>query len=300
MSTSSSSPNKGLTGRPVKGVTNYTIGKRPHRTDGTSRTDEPFLKDGIHITLRAEKGLTNPKFLVTPFRFQCPPLNQFDRPLSVPWPVFETLSADERSRPQGAALRQWTFDTLFVWDHEPFVVWTGSSAKKPNAANGIFEPQEFIAELDTIAEKNVIFRLAVSQPSVWGATALVNSLAVITAVQPTQKAGEVGTEYLTITFQQFRDLTVGNRRRHSASKGAHSYSVQQGDTLHEIARKQLGHPSEWRRIAAVNGITNVGANDAAALAAWLKAHHRTTLKIPAQKKAEHRPKGKSPETGIKF
>jgi len=260
--------------------------------DGSWRPDVPFdTQEGIRVTLRAEKGVTDPDYLKVPFRFQCPPLSAFTRPLSVPWPTFETLSAMERSRPQGAALRIWQFDTMFVWDHEEWVIWTGAQhahghgKNRVNARSGVFEPQLFLRELEEIATHNVIFRLVVDEPVVW-AQSLINSLAVITGVTPTIKSGESTTEYVTMVLQEFRDLTVGQPGRSAATSVGNpsTVKVSSTDTLYELARKLLGKPSDWRRFAAINGISNVNPNDPGALSAWMAAHHKATLKVPPQQK----------------
>lgn len=259
---------------------------------GTYRSDVGFdHADGSKITLRAEKGITDEKVLTTPFRFQCPPIGELERPLSSPWPTFATLSAGQRSRPEGAALEIWQLETLFMWDYEPFVVWTGTSANQPNAVNGVFEPQLFIEELKAIAEADAIFRLVIEDPNIWGAYQLVNSLATLTGVIAKQKAGEVGTEYMTLTFQQFREIELNQqgRRRKSATDRERTYLVKTSDTLAEIARRELGRPSEWRRIAGANGIKGVHSNDAQGLQLWLLAHHKTTLKIPAIPRHAKRP-----------
>jgi hypothetical protein len=302
-------PGQGQTQPTSKYPTSTQSGKKS-ASDGSNRQNVGFDKDGgIRVTLRAEKGVTADGILKTPFRFQCPPLNEFTRPLLAPWNPFETLSAREQSRPQGASLRQWQFDTLFVWDNEPFVVWKGTDQRPANAKNGFFEPQAFIAELEAIAEANGIFRLLADEPKIWSKP-IVNSLATLTGVSPTQKAGEIGTEYVTVTFQQYRELTAdGTRRARSGSTpGAGSsggsggpspghgagvmpvaYRVLSTDSLYDVARKQMGSPSDWRNVAALNGITNVSASDAGQLQAWMQAHHKTTLLLPPKVKHSSTP-----------
>jgi hypothetical protein len=259
---------------------------------GSYRPDVGFAKtDGIKVTLRAEKGITTKKYLTVPFRFQAPPINELERPLSAPWPTFETLSDGQRSRPEGAALEVWTLETLFYWDYEQWMVWTGTADTNPNAVNGVFEPQLFIKELKEIAKANAIFRFVMEDPTVWGSQPLVNALATLTGVAPKQKPGEVGTEYLTLTVQEFKEIELlqQKRSRKSDNDRERKYQVKTTDTLVEIARHEMGRPSAWREIAKANGITGVHSNDAAALQQWLKTHHKTEIIIPAIPRHAQRP-----------
>lgn len=287
-------------GRTEHGKKPATKPKPTASTAGGYRGSAGFTgADGARITLSAVKGLTPSKFLTTPFRFQCPPLNELERALVAPWPVFETLSAGERSRPQGAALEVWTIETLFHWDYEPFMVWTGSDASgTPNATNGVFEPQLFIAELKAIAHANVIVRLVLEDPVVWGPKALINSLATLTGVAPKQKPGEVGSEYLTLTVQEFREITLEQqKRRRSQNDHERKVKPKKTDTLADLARHEMGRPSDWRLIAKANGIEGVDSGSASQLQTWLKKHHKTQLVIPATPRHAARPTVRSTSSG---
>jgi len=292
---SSSSPHKGSVkagqGAAKTGARAITHEPKANSKDGTYRSDAPFRSTaGLRVTLSAVRGITTPGYLTVPFRFQCPPIADLQRDLETPWPSYQTLSLGARSRSQGASLQQWPVSTLFVWDNESFVVWTGTHSHHPNAVNGVFEPQLFIEELEHIAHGNLIFRLVIANPVIWGARTMVSSLANIVSMQPRQPVGEIGTEYMVITFQEFREVTIGESRRSNPNFQAHTYQTKTTDTLYDIARKELGKASDWRRIAAANGIKNVNPSDIGALQDWLLKHHKTSMRVPTVRRHEAKPK----------
>lgn len=252
--------------------------------DGTWRSRRSFNGEaGLKITMRAEKGITDDKVLKVPFRFQVPVMGDFSRPYRFNWSTYDTLRLGQRPRPQGRQLLELSIDTLLLdvaatAGSTGVVVWDGTA-----------DPQKMLTELrwimgDLPGSEAQVFRLTVSQDAVWGPHMLVNGLAALTALTPTQKSQEVGSEYVSATFLEIPDdLAVGQKQR-PTKKGPASHRLADGDTLYEIAKNsQLRRASAWRQVADANGIKGVSPGDADELKAWAKRHHKKTLKIPAAK-----------------
>jgi hypothetical protein len=97
--------------RPVAAPNTFSGGKT---SDGTWRPDQPFSGDGLKVTLRAAHGVTDPKVLKVPLRFQAPVTDDFSRAFSFPWSTYDTLRAGQRSRPMGAELLSIPVATLLM------------------------------------------------------------------------------------------------------------------------------------------------------------------------------------------
>jgi hypothetical protein len=258
-----------------------------HASDGSARPDIGFSGDGLRITMRFERGVTRGDVLAVPFRFQVPVINDFVRSYVFTWATYDTLRSGQRSRPQGRQLQQLPIDTMLM--DQP----TADATSKVVVWRGATDPQDLIRELLGIAgmlpgREPQPFRLVVDQPAVWGSTPLINSLATLTALQATQKSGEVGTEYLSATFLEYDETQVGRNQQASggqrpAQHGDTKYTLRAGDTLYSIATHSHFHQaSAWKKIAGANGISGVSASSATELAAWAKRHHKTAITIPAK------------------
>lgn len=276
----SSRPRRGAVA--VAGTVALRRAKAARSKNGRWRPDRPFdHDDGIKITMRRERGVTEGDVLRVPFRFQVPSLGELTRSYRYQWSTYDTLSLGQRSRPIGQQLLELSVNTMLLDDAsadaaEGIVVW-----------NGVADPQAMINELRWImgqapGSEPQIFRLVLNQPAVWGDTPLINMLACLTSLDVTEKPDEIGTEYLSATFLQFKEDEVGRKQR-PQKHGASKHKLRAGDTLYEIAKKSHFHqPSAWKKIAKANGITGVSPNDADELKAWAKRHHKTELKIPAK------------------
>lgn len=281
-------PNRGQVSGPISGTTSASAlaaararGRRDAVRNGSWRPDRRFAgADGIKISLRHEKGVTTGDVLRVPMRFQGPVLNDFARPYLFNWATFSTLRLGERSRPDGRQLLAPSIDTILMDGptsdaSSGIIVWDGPHS-----------PQRVIRELlwimgYTRGATAQVFRLVIDQPAVWGAEPLINMLATLNAMTPTQKSGSVGTEYVSLGFLEFAEDTAGRKQRPSAS-GSGTHTLRAGDTLYEIAKNSTFRAaSAWRVIAHANGITGVSPSSASELAAWAKRHHKTELTIPA-------------------
>jgi hypothetical protein len=257
-------------------------------TDGTWRPDTPFLTtDGLKVTMRRAAGLTPKGILDVPMRFQAPPLGAFPRPYRFNWATFDTVSGGQHSRPMGAQLLDLRIDTLLmdrlvadattgvvVWDDAP-------------------DPQRVLEELRFIAGADddrkgpaAPFRLVVNQPAVWE-DPVVDMVATLTGVEPSQQPGEIGTEYLSLSFLEYPELKAGRQHRNEQPAKDHKVSLGKDD-LYELAKRYLHSPSKWREIAKANGITGVSPGSESDLATWMRRHHKRSLRIPS-----HTPRGRA-------
>jgi len=95
-----------------------------------------------------------------------------------------------------------------------------------------------------------------------------------------QKAGEVGTEYLDLTFLQFSEDELARHRQARADEKTRYHDLRSGESLYDLARLYYHQPSAWRRIAEANGIKGVSASSDAELHKWAARHHKRRLRIP--------------------
>lgn len=97
---------------------------------------------------------------------------------------------------------------------------------------------------------------------------IINSLVYVSANHSTFRGGEPGDVYFDVSFRTWREMKV---RKSAAAAGASSaasatvrsdtkpvpkvYTVQAGDTLSSIAKRELGSSSEWSAIYEKNKTT---------------------------------------------
>lgn len=264
-------------GQSAQPVTGTALGGRT--SDGSWRPDTPFASaSGLKLTMRRAENLTPSGVLVSPLRFQVPLMNEFGRAHRFNWSTLDTLSAGQRSRPMGAQLLELSMETMLM-DRlaaeatSGLVVW--GDAPSPQR---VIDELRFIAGVDRDRRgKAAPFRLVVNQPAVWR-NPLVDVVATLQAITVTQKPGHVGTEFIALSFLEYREGDTGRQRVHR--KASRKHKLVTGDTLYKLARDLLHRASDWREIAKANGITGVSARDAGELAAWAKRHHKSTLTIP--------------------
>lgn len=254
--------------------------RREFAHSGEWRDAGDFEGAGLKVTLRRAKGLTDPRVLKVPLRFQVPPLGDLAREWSYEWAKFTTLRKGERSRPQGSPLQTLDVSTMLMdavaqSDAMGVVVW-------PHAP----EPQRVLRELRWImgeAQKSLAtpFRLTISEAAVWDEF-LVNGTYVLARVRATQKQTR-GTEYVDLGFEQYDRLDAEQRAQGSRRERRQDqwHRLRAGDDLYEIAKRYLRAPSKWEVIAKANGIPrSVAPGSEANLAAWARRHDRRALKIP--------------------
>jgi hypothetical protein len=242
--------------------------------DGSYRPNRPFRGEGMQVTLRRVKGQTRAGFLAHPFRFQTGPLDTLTREGERGWDTYTAIEDGEFPFSSGKKLRRPSFTVLLHDLAADWQVWNGS-----------FDVQRMIRELEGIKENDVRFRLTIGQPALWGSTPLSSMMAVLTNVRSEQRGGEVGSEYVTLEFMQWRTQTLqapGGTSRARSSDDARQYTLQKGDTLLRIARRQYnGDANAAAPIRKANSIpASVGSDDDDELAAWAKKHNRKAITLP--------------------
>lgn len=239
---------------------------------GAWRPDDHFnAHDGLKVTLRREPGMTPPDMLLVPFRFQAPPLDRFGRAWTADWPTTQTISGGEQARPGGVQLKRPSFQTLFVDDEHPWLVWRGS-----------YDVQRLVKELRLLAEAMAPFRLTVGQPALWGPEPLLNMVGAFTSIEAEGRGGEVGTEYTNVEIIEVPRQRLEQKRARPADSDTERRLHIGGHSLYGLALEAYKRKSAWRTIRDANGIKGVEPDDADALASWAKRHHRTTLRVPAR------------------
>lgn len=252
--------------------------RRGKTTDGSWRPDVGFHGEGVKITLRRAAGLTPKDALTVPLRLQVPVMNDLQRAYQFNWSTIDTLSDGQHARPMGPQLLQPQIDTMLMdrlaaQASSGLVVWSGT-----------YQPQRLLEELLFIAgmhpkakKRPSPFRLVLDQPNVWQDPVL-NMIAVLTNVAPTQQQGQLATEFLSLSFMEYPQAKADRqyRQQHHAT----THTLRTGDTLYELAKRYLHQASAWRAIANRNGITGVSPRSASDLASWAKRHHKTALTIP--------------------
>lgn len=280
-----SKPNKGqVKKKPVdpvhaaqKGTKKNTAGHR----DGRWRPNKPWsAKWGCRVVLRREHGVTLGDVLRVPMRLQTPVLNQLDRDYLFNWAQYSTIRSGQKSRPDGRQLLTLDVDVMFMTED------TADATIGVQNWRWSPDPQRWINELNWISgytrgAEPQAFRLVITDPQIYGPVKIINMLAKITGVHATQQSGERGVEFVTISFEEYDEDTVGAKQR-PANYGPVTWKLAPGDTLYEIAKKSHFHAaSAWKTIAKANGITGVSPGSSTGLASWAKKHHKTTIRIPA-------------------
>lgn len=258
--------------------------RNPQHT-GEWRPDADFEKvDGLKVTLRRERGLTRVDCLKVPLRLQVPPIGDFNREYGYEWSKFTTLRMGERSRPQGPTLMTLQIDTMLL--DGPAQDDAGFPVAWPHAP----APQRIIRELRWIMGKGPKatpnpFQLTISQASVWPGEWLVNGIFKLTRVSATQKPGEVGTEYISLSFEEEDPLELGRKQRTRPEDTTRTHTHKPGaDNLYRLAKRYYRAPSLWRAIGKKNGIAGVSPGSIPELDRWMKKHKKKKLTIPPKPK----------------
>lgn len=232
---------------------------------------DPTLGDGLRVVMSKIEGLTKKGLLDRRFMFQVPPLDQIEEGYGFNHQEFGTVGSGTFSRPTGRQLRTVSFNTMVV-DFKP--VWSLLDAN--DETDWVPDPLKMKSDLVDICESGTPFQLAIHQVAYDGQYD-VRWPAKLTTLQVDQRAGELGTRYLNVTFSEFRDPTVQRKLKGAPRKGppkgtsaGHKLPATvdlvgngtgrwKGHIFHDVtlaslARYFYGSPSRWRAIATRNGI----------------------------------------------
>lgn len=218
---------------------------------------------GLIVRLERRQGLTDPTVLGRPFVFQVPPLDSLPINRSFPHTDYDTVNADQRSRPGSAQLKSVSFRTFFTEDIARWTLLHGSGFRP--------DPIRMLDELEDIGLAKTPFWLTVRNQR-RGSRFDIAMLATLRDVNSEEVHGEPDTRYVTVAFSEYRPTMVGARRRVGGRgsgwvpsenpRGSRlpvsvltSNLPEGGNTLFDLARIYYGDPTEWRRIASANGLT---------------------------------------------
>lgn len=95
----------------------------------------------------------------------------------------------------------------------------------------------------------------------------INMFCSIENLTYSEKGGDVGTIYYSLTLKEYREASVrtitvketkgvinGGAKRVDNRVQPKTYIVKSGDCLYNIAKAQCGNASKWKEIASLNGI----------------------------------------------
>ena len=179
---------------------------------------------GMRVELSAIKGLTNPALLKTPYRFQVPPTDNFQRQLSYTFNDFDTLSANQHSTPIGAQLEVITFSTLVLDASPVWAVWPNNPGALDDATrDSTFNVLNMTEMLEELVNSGTPFLLRCGQPTLWAGGNRandksgdkrkvggydVNMPATLRSLTLIQQPGEPDSRYMQVEFHEYRRLTT--------------------------------------------------------------------------------------------
>lgn len=289
------------------------ISSSPQKTVKHKPTTSP-VGEGMLVTMYSLKGITAADVLKTPFYFQCPPIDDVTRSYAYDWQTYNTLRRGEMMQAAGRRLATISFGTLFV---DQTYSWTfqrkyGSVPDPQNNLN-YPNPQKMARELVQIMHSGTPFGLSVTHPKLWKradihwATKHGNA-AVLQSVDVSERAGELDTRYVNVSFQEYRDPKIRRRAQegqgrdesrgrdlpvtvvvHKDSTAGVRDGERDGDegktfkdvTLRKLAKFYYGEQSLWRDLAKANGIKNFSGDRP--LGEYVKRRKEKQIKVKVPK-----------------
>lgn len=95
----------------------------------------------------------------------------------------------------------------------------------------------------------------------------INMFCSIESLSYSEKGGDVGTIYYSISLKEYREVKVktitlvgnkgvtnGGAQRVDNRVQAKNYTVKSGDSLYNIAKAQCGNAGKWKDIATINSV----------------------------------------------
>lgn len=168
--------------------------------------------EGLRVQLSKIKGLTTgdaAKVLRRPYRFQCPPMDQFSIPLSTTYSSYTNYKGTQYLGRGTDDLIVLTYRTVVV-EYGQFVVEAHWDPDRPDRITGDLVT-ELVNRLKRLRKAKVPFRLLATHA--YGERAEIDIQAVLEGIVITEQAGEQDARYLDLTFHQWRDPVVSERSR---------------------------------------------------------------------------------------
>jgi len=307
---------------------------------GSGRTHEPqgmvddrsyhrHLESGLSVTLSRIPGITSPKLLKKPYRFQVAPLDEFGWDHSYNWIDYDTVTKGQFTRDGGRVLRTLSISSLVVdynpsWssiaggrthqrgsysidgtsrgDAHPLTEVVNPGVNWPEPGGDAPHPANVARDLDTLCDVGEPLNLVV-----WNRALEmkpdIDMAVTIRTYSVRERGGEPDARYFDLGFTEYRTAMTKRKRygrdRHEklpaivhVMGNGNAFTVEQGGesipernqdkienaSLTKLAKAFYGSASEWKIIAARNGIDHWGGDTP--LAGWVGQGSHRKLTIP--------------------
>lgn len=204
-------------------------------------------RQGLHVRLRREPGITPKDVLDQPLRFPVVTGQEFTVEEEFGWEEFQSVGAGDflvpRSGEHAPSLRKWSNEVMTL-------TWNPRWLARPHV-----DPAKLIKRLRWIGRHRAPFHMLILQRPNYGMKADYSGLAVLLSLSVITRRGEPDTRYLQMDFSQYRPMTV---RRRGRSRLPTTHRLTKDDTLRSLAKKYYGSQKHWRAIKRANGIHKWG------------------------------------------
>lgn len=173
----------------------------------------------------------------------------------------DLLNLGEINILKDAGLSEWSFAILLPGRLYPFAVYK----------QGFQEPRFFLAKFEQYKTSKKPVRFIVSRVAPWGAPLFdTNMMVSFETYTIEEKAGEEGDVYVSLELKQYKEYltqkveltqienevmaTIQSER--PSKDPPKTYTVQEGDNLWIIAKKQLNNGARYMEIAKLNKLSN--------------------------------------------
>lgn len=194
---------------------------------------EVVRKDGLRVKLTKVPGLTRgdaATVLSTPYFFQCPPLDSYDRPGAFSWNRRTTYKGVEYLERGGRQLKTRTFRTIAV-------EWASFVVEKD------FDVPWLVEALERIRDSGWPFHLLSTFQYGKEGDVLDDMDMVLESFTPGHQAGENDAVYMDLTFVEYPDPIVsslGKTKRRGEKPFPYTIELRRDGTYHVVGDKKQG------------------------------------------------------------
>jgi hypothetical protein len=228
-------------------------------------------REGLHARFRAIRGLTPRAVLRAPLILPVVIGDEFTVEEEALWEEFDTVGAGRFAQ---AAAGDHAAALHTVSPEAMSMTWDPGFLVNPDVTM-----EHVKKELQRILRRRAIFDLLVlNKPK--GEFAEFAGYATLRRLSISLKRGEADARYLSMDLSSHRQISAVERSHGSASNLPTTTTITDDTTLRNLADHYYGNGSEWRLIAAVNGISSWGSEDPLVKMGRYKVGDR--IKIPEQ------------------